>query len=80
MADVERCAGLHDAAVVSEGGREKPAELLVGHPVALDGQPVLGIAFVIYVVGRVCENQVGGMPSNSLVTSAWFVASPTRSV
>jgi hypothetical protein len=33
--------------------------LLISHPVALDGEPVFGIAFVVHVVGRISEDQIG---------------------
>src|ERR1700722_14833703 len=58
MADVERGARLHDAAVVPKGGRQELAELLGSHPVALDGEPILGVALVIHVVWRVREDEV----------------------
>lgn len=60
MADVQRGARLHDAAVVAKGGRQKLAESLRRHAIALERQGILGIAFVIHVVRRVREDQMRG--------------------
>jgi hypothetical protein len=66
MADVEGGAGLHDPAIASKGRRQELAELLVRHLVALDGEPVLGVSFVVHVVGRVRKDKVGGMTVHEL--------------
>src|SRR5580704_4393477 len=59
VTNVQRCAGLDDAAIGSEHSIQELLELLRAHTVALDLQTVLRMSFVVDVVGRIGENQVG---------------------
>src|ERR1035438_1938032 len=60
MANVERRAQFHNAAVTLEGGREELLEVRMRHAVTLDRQMILGIAFVVHVVWQIREDQISG--------------------
>src|ERR1017187_7973490 len=60
MANVERRAQFHNAAVTLEGGREELLEVRIRHAVTLDRQMILGIAFVVHVVWQIREDQISG--------------------
>src|SRR4029077_9496031 len=58
VADIHRGAGFYDLAVARKSRCQELPELLGGHPVPTDLEPLFGVAFVIDVIRRIGENQI----------------------
>ena len=69
MAHVHRGAGLHDLPVAGKRSQEtaRIAPAVIRSPLIV--QPLFGVAFVVDVVWRIREHQVGGLAGHQLATS-----------
>src|ERR1700724_1868285 len=63
MAHIKRSAWFDDGAVGSESISEEALKLLPAHAVALNRQPIFGIALIVDVIRRICKDHIGSVGS-----------------